>query len=475
MRALIATLAASVTLLGCAPSTTAVFTSVADDAARRTGHRLDWRPEDAQEGLPGVDLARELSSGLTIEGAVRLALRNAPALQVELEQLASAQGASSQAVAPTNPELHGSVLFHGEGHGTPGVHLDVTMDVLSFVMQATSRRGADAGLEVSRVRALSAFVRLVAEVRLAMLDLLTAERVLEKRTAIVELTSTTADLSSRMRVVGNNTLAEDLNHRAVALQARLDGEAAQAVVLRARLVAERLIGLTGEATFWKTRGEVVTPQGAPGVTRSAGAFERQVVSRSLSLDERRAEVQLAAANVDRTQLHRFLPQLGLGVAVEREADAEMELGPAFSLTLPIFNLGSGAVDASAAQLRRSQQALTAAAIELRAEARRLWVEAEVSRRRFEATRDELVPLRSAALEEAQKAYNGMLIGAFALVDMKVAALSADIALSEALRDAAAAEVRVEAARQGLVLRQDGAASHPGAAETSNPSSSGAGH
>jgi cobalt-zinc-cadmium efflux system outer membrane protein len=134
----------------------------------------------------------------------------------------------------------------------------------------------------------------------------------------------------------------------------------------------------------------------------------------VDLETARLQLQLAGERLGLTDRTRWLPDLELGVAAEREpVDGTWSVGPSIALPLPLLNQGQGATAAAA---RAAATAVLAA------------------RSRARHVREVLVPLRHQITEETQLQCNAMQVGAFQLLTAKREEIAAGRLYVESLRD-----------------------------------------
>ncbi|MGD2186423.1 MAG: TolC family protein, partial [Desulfobacterales bacterium] len=131
---------------------------------------------------------------------------------------------------------------------------------------------------------------------------------------------------------------------------------------------------------------------------------------------------------------RWVGQIEVGVSRERETDRTWVTGPSLAIELPIFNQRQVNITRLEAQLRRSQNRLTAQAIEIRSEVRSLRNRLIMQRNLIKHYRSSVLPLREQIVDLTLKNYNYMLTGAFDLLMAKQQEFEAYQKYLEAVRD-----------------------------------------
>ena len=108
--------------------------------------------------------------------------------------------------------------------------------------------------------------------------------------------------------------------------------------------------------------------------------------------------------------------------------------PTLAIELPIFNQRQADIARLEAQLRRSQNRLTAQAINIRSEVRSLRNRLIMQRNLIDHYRRTVLPLREEIVDLTLKNYNYMLTGAFDLIMAKQQEFEAYQKYLEAVRD-----------------------------------------
>lgn len=424
---------------GCVPSRQALLAPVHAQAEARLGQRIAWR-SSAHAG----EVEKLLAAPLTADSAVSIALLNSAALQAELEELGVHGAAFAQAAAPENPALDAEVLYPLEGDGRPHLELHVAQSLTSLLEIPGRRAMARADLAAGRSRAVAAAVDLAAEARIAFHQALAATHILAMQQSIAEAASASFELAGRLREAGNITDLALAQEQALFEQAGLDAADAALAAREARTRLDTVLGLWGEQTAWTISGELGE---APEAAIESGALEVEAIARSLALEELRAQGDSAARAVGLARVTSWLPEIGVGVSGKREDD-EWQLGPALSLSIPIFDFGQGERASAWARLRQVQHAYRARAIEVRSSARAVAQRYQTARARAVHLRDVVLPLRQRILDQTVLQYNAMNASPFELLMARQQQVQTSRQYMESLRDAWIAWVEIEQIRAG---------------------------
>jgi cobalt-zinc-cadmium efflux system outer membrane protein len=111
--------------------------------------------------------------------------------------------------------------------------------------------------------------------------------------------------------------------------------------------------------------------------------------------------------------------------------------------IPLFDQGQSARATAAGELRAARQRYAGLAVETRAAARAAAQRLRSARDRAIYQRTVILPLRQQILDETQKHYNAMQVGAFQLLQARQAQIDAAAAYIESLREYWLARVEVD--------------------------------
>ena len=381
----------------------------------RTAAPVIWRQDTPADGAKFEEHLRELlTSELTPESAVEIALFNSPALQATYERLGIAQADLVQAGLFPNPVLHASLRFGVAGPG-PGAELSLLQDFVRMLEAPLRKRVAAAEFEAAKLDVAQAVLDLSANVKTAFYALQGAEQMLELRQTVARATQLSAEIATRQREAGNITDLDWGNERALAEEAKLDLARAEADELADREELNALLGLWGPHTTWKIAARL---PGLPEDEVRRQGLESRAVSQRLDLAAARQAVEVQARSLGLARATALFPDGLFGGEAEREPDGEWTAGPAIEFSVPIFDQGQAAVARAVAELRERQRRYAALAVHVRSQVRRTGTRMESARRRAAYFEKIVLPLRHQNVERSQLQYNAMQIGVFQLLQAK---------------------------------------------------------
>jgi cobalt-zinc-cadmium efflux system outer membrane protein len=405
------------------------FPDVADDVARRTGHRVYWNQGTAEDQSARDGVRALLRGEMTAADAVQVALLNNRGLQATYADLGVAQAQVVQAGLLKNPVFDGDLKFSADGGGTK-IELAVVQDFLDVLLIPLRKAVAQTAFEGAKARVTGAVLDLAGRTRAAFYTHQAAGQTLEMRRSVSEATAASYDLARRLRKAGNINDLALAQERAVHEQARLDLAAAEAAVLDTRERLNVLMGLWGADVDWKAAARLPDP---PADDTATEGVERRAVENSLDLAVARTEVESGARALGVRRSFGLLPELEVGAAAERELEGGWAVGPAFSLPIPLLDQGQASIAAAGAELARARDRYAATAVEVRSAARAARNRENAARARAAYYKDVMIPLRNQITAQTQLQFNAMQVGAFQLLQAKRDEIEAGVAYIDALR------------------------------------------
>lgn len=406
--ALCAALAAS--LSGCAAVDPAQrFDGVRDALGPRLTQDVAWT-RDAHTSKAAHDaVKRILAKDLTADDAVQIALLNNRRLQARFESLGIAQADLVEAGLPENPALSLTVYS-----GDPGTNIEaaVMQNFISVLSLSVRKRIAGAQADRVSAEAAQAALDLATEVKAQYYTVVGDAQALEVAQHVVTSTEAAAELAKRQYEAGTLSRREQAIQQAFYAQTVLEVAQAQVQLAADREKLNRLLGLWGEDTRWKTPSRLPqVPEALPSVEK----LEATGIARRLDLLAAKNEAEAAAQALHLTRQFRYLSSLGIGVFYKREDDGENFFGPEIELGLPIFNQGQARIARAEAEYRRSAGNVEALAVEIRSEARAAHDRLVAARESVRHLEQALLPLQQSIVDETLKFYNGMLVGVYDLL------------------------------------------------------------
>jgi outer membrane protein TolC len=386
---------------------------------------------------------QEIAGEITIEDAVRRALRCSPSVQADIAEVRVALAEARQTRLLPNPVISVAVRLP-EGGGTPVIEAGLAADLLSLLLRPRQIRAADNRLRAASAEALTTTLDLVAEVqdRYVTVQSLDAQgAVLEQRRTLLRRL---LDLA-RARVEAGESSRLDVLTLDVE-RVSLDVEIAQAASARReqRLALARLLGRPSGRTVWQ-----LSPW-APPAAAAATVDEMQWVRAAL---KHRPEVQAQHWNLaalgDEGAVAGFAAFDSADVGVDAERDnGDWSVGPAIAAPLPLLDWGQQRRAKAEAQRAAARHRLTRTRRQIVEEVRRAVESLAASQAALRRVHTELIPLTEQRVQQAEAAYKNGLADVTAVLLAEQEAQVARSKLIELQQAASSATYRLQRAVGG---------------------------
>ncbi len=405
------------------------FGHVKEDFSARTGMEIHWqRTPEAREHL-SHRIHSMLQDGLTLKEAVAIGLANNRRIQGVYQKLGVAQSGLAQSRLLDNP--HVGFAYLGNSPGIYKLELEAVFNILSLFLMPLREALAQEQLIQAQHEVVGIVLTHLFQIQRAYLMTLARQqeyRLLER----VLLSSEAAyQMAARMRTAGNITRLELLSRRSLVDEDRLALSSASLAVTDSREHLNRLMGLWGKDVNWTVHGGLPS---LPENELNPKAVEQQAVEVSVDIALARSKLKVAARGSGITDVTSFIPELGIGAALEREEDGMWLGGPALALELPIFDPGYAKRSKARAILERHWETFTATAVEVRSRARQALRRLLMAREQVQYYEKSFLPLRKEITEQAQRRCNGMYLSVFELLMIKRMEIRASLGYVDALRD-----------------------------------------
>ncbi|MBB3196179.1 TolC family protein [Roseateles terrae] len=351
-------------------------------------------------------LAQSPLTGLTLEAAVRTALRQSPVLRAYGLELESNEGAIRQAGLAPNPTLGLSTEDTRKATRTTSMTLSQTLELGGKRAARVELAQRDRDVAALTLEAQRADVR--ASTIQAFFDVLIAQERVQVAEASQSIAASGADAVSRRVTAGKVSPVEETRARVAASTARIEWRQAQADLAAALKALSAVIG-EPQGAITRVDG---TPDALPRLPDPGTLAERVQTSpllRRAQMDVQRAE---AALHLERA---RGVPDVTIGLGAQRAPEVG-RTQPLISVSIPIplFDRNQGA-QFQALRKRDAAQALA------QAEELRLRAEVMQAADQLGARTDEIEALRREVLPGAQTAYDaarrGFELGKFGFLDV----------------------------------------------------------
>ena len=407
------------------------FNDVKGLVGERVDYNLHWNQETEADREVEKAIEELMKNELTSDAAVQIALLNNPDLQAVYEDLGVTQADVVEAGLLENPVLFGQARFPNRSEESTNYEFGITQNFLNILMQPARKKLSAIRFEQVKLQVADEVIQMVAEVRKTYYSALGARQVRDLRNEISAAARNSFDLAQRLHSAGNISALELARENAHFEQARLELANSETVLLDAREQLTRLMGFWGPQTNWQL------PEQLPHIPTSEIPLERlesMAIDNRLDLAAERKAVEALAQALGIAIDWRWIGHIEVGISRERETDRTWVTGPALAIELPIFNQRQADIARLEAQLRRSQNRLTAQAIEIRSEVRSLRNRLIMQRNLINHYHRTVLPLREQIVDLTLKRYNYMLTGAFDLIMAKQQEFEAYQKYLEAVRD-----------------------------------------
>jgi len=417
--------------------------AVATQLAGRTGADGAGIGDEAAAETLSERARALLAGGVTVDEAVTLSLLCQPRLAAELERLGIARAELRRAALPPNPVASLSWKFFD---GPDEIELSLSQSFLELLFLPARKRLAAAQREQVEARVTEALVHHVFDVRRAHAGALHADARRMRARAAAATTDAAAALMEELHEAGSTTDETRTRAQIAAIHARDEADAAEGEVRRAYAELAKEIGLPREAGPFEAAGPWAASDAAAAALAGAGDAELidRALAASLALAAQRARVKAAAERAGVDGWEALLRPAELGVAAKHETSDRWGVGPTASVALPLFDRGADADGRAEAELRRELHGAQAQARELAHAVERAVAETRLLAARAKRLREIELPLHARLVQETVQQYNAMQVGAFDVLDARVAELEAQ---------QRAGELELEAERAALDLAE----------------------
>jgi cobalt-zinc-cadmium efflux system outer membrane protein len=389
--------------LGCASTNGAPTQAALDEAIRARTAATGIRLEQQDPLPPDVNL----TDGLTQEEAVAVALWNSPSFLATLSDLGLARADLAAAGLLRNPVL--SLLFP-----IGPKQLEFTLQYpLEVLWQRPSR------IEAARFNAQAVGERLVwdalslvAQVRSAHADAITADRRLALAVQNAELTRRLADITDARLRAGDISELEARAPRSDASRSDAVRRATEHDRDLTRLTLAALLGLDrppGQLTPLVSAAYDSAP-----CTIDDGRLKEALASRP---DVRAAELMIETATARaRWERSRVFTLIGV-LDANGQGDEGFEIGPGLNGELPIFDRNQGGIARATVEIERASRLYAAARAHVITDVRSADVRVTQAQQALDAWTTDIVPSLETEQRQAESAYQAGEIPLFNVLDV----------------------------------------------------------
>ena len=434
---------AALTLAGCASfSADGGFSNVAEMTKERTGQTPSWQRSASERDSAKKRVDELLSSPLSADRAVEIALLNNPGLQASYGDLGIAESDLVRAGRLANPSLGFGRL---SGGGITEIDRSILFNVLGLLTMPAAREIEQRRFEQAQLRAASEAVAVAADARRAFFGAVASQDLVKYYEQVKDAADASSELARRMLQAGNFNKLARMRQQAFHADAtaQLARARHQAVAGREQLV--RVLGLADAATTLKLPDRLPDLPATPTEARDA---EQTAMDKRLDVQMARRSAEAMAKSLGLTQATRFVNVLHAGYANKSQTGESRQNGYEIELELPLFDFGSARMARAEASYMQSVQRAADVAMRARSEVRESYSAYRTAYDLARHYRDEVVPLKKRISDENLLRYNGMLIGVFELLADARDQVMSVTAYVEALRDYWVAETYLQTALTG---------------------------
>jgi len=397
----------------------------------RSGAATGWG-----EGSPGAEqiAARVdalLGGGLTLEGAVEIALLNSPALQATYEELGVSQAEMIQAGLLSNPSLDLKLGFPLTPSVVNELEIGLVQELVELLMLPLRTKVAAEQFQADILRVSHEALQAAAEAKKQLAAVQAEEQLLEARREALQAAEAAADLARRQHRAGGITDLELAERTVAHEQARVEVAQVELSLAASRERLNRLLGLWGPRTGWKVRDAL---PGLPVEEVPLDRLESTAIRRRLDIAVARHEVAMLARAADLARTWRYFGRVEVGADTHQDADGPRLLGPSLVLELPVFDQRQASIARLEAQQRRAERRLAALSVDARSEVREARARLLAARQQVLHLDANVLPLRRRIVEHSLLQYNGMQLGLYEVLEAKRAELDSERDRLEALRE-----------------------------------------
>jgi cobalt-zinc-cadmium efflux system outer membrane protein len=436
-------------LAGCTSiSPQSAFQSVQGEVSAQTGLQVVWNQDTADDRQAQESARQILARPLDAGDAVRIALLNNPDLQATFEEIGISQADLVQAGLLHNPTLMASWRFPDRPPSITDTEYSLAADFLDLVMIPIKTKIAQSNLEQTELRIDQQVLELVTQVKTAFYTY-QADVQLDGRLRLIgQADQAAADLAQAQQQAGNTTNLDLADKQAQFATAHVYLADAQMEKISARERLNRLMGLDGAETDWKSVPSLPPlPDHEPPLAlleSVALAQRRDLVSMKRGVDAFGMALALKTNS-------RFLPTtISVGVDTEKNPDGQRVTGPTLDLTLPIFDQGQGEVAKLSAQYRMAQRQLRSRAIQVQSQVREARETLKADRDLVDFYKKTVLPLDIQIVNQSQLQFNAMQKNTFDLFVARQQELEAEKNYIGAWRDYWIARAELEQAVGGRI-------------------------
>jgi cobalt-zinc-cadmium efflux system outer membrane protein len=442
----------AVLLTGCATTSPPSLANVQQDLSSRSELVASWPKSDSDQSAAEKTITDLLSTDLSVDHAVQIALLNNRGLRVTMEEIGLSQADLIAASRLRNPTLAASVRWPDHAPRGPNVEFSLAADLVDSLLIPLRKRVAQEQLRQTEQRVAQEVLNLAAEVKAAVYAVEAQQQFRAQIASIFAVNDAAADLAQRQYDAGNINQLDLAGTQLAAQEAKLELNRSDAQLRREREQLNRLLGLSDSETHWKIAAEL---PGLPAADPDGEGLEDAALRQRLDIAAAKSAIGLAESALNLKRKTRLWPaSVNVGVDTERDPSGGRVSGPRLELGLPIFDQGQADLARLSAEVRRATSRYENLASEIRSEVRAAQNDLLAARTSSEYYTKTLLPQRKFLLHQTLLHYNAMQRSSYELLAAKERQLATERESIEALRDYWTARTRLERATGGRLPGPD---------------------
>jgi len=387
-----------------------IFSDLNQTTSLRGVSNLQWIKTQQEAASVHDSVNILLSSPLTQENAVRIALINNRLLQQTYEQIGISQSELVQAGLMSNPLL-GYSIGRGGGVTTSTLSLDVAfLDLLWIPLR---RELSGLALEETKFRVGDVVLKTVRDVKKGYINARVAQEHVSLYESQLKSYEASVQLAIRQYTAGNLSKRSLLKIQDMYAHARLESIRLKQKNAHGREALNRLLGLYGTQTEYVLDKEFLK---LSSPLLSEKGLEGRAIANRLDISAAIKAVDYAASQAGYTKNTRLLSEVELSGSSEKTTDTDRFNTFGIKIPIPIFDFGQGLTGKAEALYTRSVHHLYEVAVNIRSEVRESYAVSRYAYDRAHETNEIIVPTNKQILEETQLFYNGMLDGIYELLE-----------------------------------------------------------
>lgn len=384
---------------------------VFNDVARLSGKKdLVWIKTPSEAKSVETSVNHLLSTPLSMDNAVRIALINNRSLQQTYEEIGVSQSELVQAGLMSNPLLGYSV---GRSGGITTTTWSVDVMFLDLLWIPLRRELSGLALEETKYRVGDEVQRIVRDTKIAYIDTVVTSGKMKLYEAILKSSEASVQLAARQTTAGNSSKRDFLKIHDAYTHARLEFMKLGREHAMAREKLNRLLGLYGSQTAYALPKELLVLK--PFALEEKGLESKAIASR-LDMNAAIKKVDTMAAQAGYAKNTRLLSEIELSGESEKTTDEKRLNTFGIKIPIPIFDVGQGKMSEAQALYNQSVHRLFEKGVEVRSEVREAYASARYAYETAKEMKEVIVPANEQILAETQKFYNGMLDGIYELLE-----------------------------------------------------------